>query len=550
MKKWINLKLVLLVLTVINCSKASSDDTGVPVDPPESKTQKKVLLIGIDGCRPDALTEASTPNLDALMANGTFSLDARNTKTTSSGPGWSAMLTGVWEGKHGVTDNSFNGANFSNYPHFFKYIEENNTANRTVSISQWHPINNNIVLNHADVTINTQDLTSDVKNKAIAELASDDLTALFVHFDDVDHAGHSTGFSPTNPNYLNAIETVDNAIGSVISALKTRSNYSKEDWLILVSTDHGGIGTSHGGNSEEERTIFVIASGDAIPQKEIVKTTTQSTIPPAENCLESTTELWFDGSSNITIPNNTAHSFGNSQDFSIECRFRSNAPNDVSILAKKDWDSGLFPGYVFSFKPSSRKFKVNIGDGTNRVDVETEEITDNKWHTISATFDRDGMLHVYVDGALKNSASISNINNIDNTLPFTIGTDGNGAYGYTGYISEVRIFNTLLSADDIDNWKCKVLDNTHAKYANLQGHWKLTEGTGTLISDVSPNLAHGTLTGGIWKDATVSEIIDTYNYDNTPRTVDVAVTALSHLCIPIILEWGLEGSTIIDSNCD
>ncbi|GAA3557239.1 alkaline phosphatase family protein [Snuella lapsa] len=548
MNKYLRLSILCFFLSITSCSKSS--DTSNPEPEPDKTILKKVLLIGIDGCRPDALTEANTPHLDALMANGTYSLDARNTKTTSSGPGWSAMLTGVWEDKHGVTDNSFNGANFSNYPHFFKYIKENNVSNRTVSISQWHPINTNIALDHADATINTQDLTSDVKNKAIAELASEDLTALFVHFDDADHAGHSTGFSPTNPNYLNAIETIDIAIGSVISSLKVRSNYDKEDWLILVSTDHGGFGTSHGGNSEEERTIFVIASGDGIPQKEIAKTTTQTTIPPAENCLASTTELWFGGNTSITVPNNTVHNFGSSQDFSIECRFRANTPNDVSIVAKKDWDSGILPGYVFSFKPSSRKFKVNIGDGTNRVDVETEEITDNKWHTVSATFDRDGMLHVYVDGVLKNSASMTNINNIDNTLPFTVGTDGNGAYGYSGYISEIRIFNTLLSADEIDNWKCKVLDNTHTKYANLQGHWKLTEGTGTLINDASPNGVHGTLTEGIWKDATASEVIDTYNYDNTPRTVDVAVTALNHLCIPIKPEWNLDGNSIIESNCD
>ena len=51
---------------------------------------QKVLIIGIDGCRPDALEVANTPNLDMLIANGTFTYDAMNEDVTYSGPGWSA----------------------------------------------------------------------------------------------------------------------------------------------------------------------------------------------------------------------------------------------------------------------------------------------------------------------------------------------------------------------------------------------------------------------------------------------------------------------------
>lgn len=549
MKKRTSLILLVIAIIYISCSKGSDTNESNPVDPPKAKS-KKVLVIGIDGCRPDALTMANTPNLDALMADGTYSLDARNTKKTSSGPGWSSMLTGVWQEKHGVVDNSFNGSKFSSYPHFFKYVEQNNPDNRTVSVSQWHPINDIIVNGEADKIVNTQDSTADTRDKAISELGDDTITALFVHFDDVDHAGHGSGFSPTNANYIDAIERVDAAIGEVVTALKSRSKYNNEDWLILVSTDHGGKGTSHGGTSEEERIVFVIASGASIQSKEIKKTTTQETIPPVDNCLDSSIELFFNGNANISIPDNSAYNFGTSQDFSIECRFRSSDPSDVQIIGKKDWDSGLNPGYVFSFKPNTRKFKVNVGDGTNRVDVETDEITDNEWHTVSATFDRDGMLDVYIDGVLKNSASMATIGDIDNAYPFTIGADGKNAYGYSGYIAEVRVFNTLLDASDVDGWKCKAIDNTHSKYANLQGYWKLTEGTGTVITDSSANSANGTLTNGEWKDATVDQIVEVHNYDNTPRTVDVAVTALTHLCIPIQSSWDLDGNTIIDENCD
>jgi len=536
----------LVSLFVLSCGKSTTEE---PEIVPEEVNVKKVLIIGIDGCMPVGINAANTPSLDALMANGTYSLEARNTGITSSGPGWSSMLTGVWDDKHGVVDNSFLGSKFNRYPHVFKRIEEYNASYRTVSVSQWHPINDKIVNGDADAIRNSEDTSVDTKNKAVAELGVEDLTALFVHFDDVDHAGHGTGFSIANPNYIQAIERVDTEIGAVMAAVKARANYEKEDWIIILSTDHGGKGRSHGGNSEEERIIFMIASGDSVPNKEITKTTTETVVPPVDNCLSSATELHFENDGLVKIPNNAIYNFGENQDFSIECRVRTKDPSDVCIVGKKDWNNGTLPGYVFSFKPSTQKFKVNVGDGTNRVDVETAVISDNEWHTLSATFDRDGMLRVYIDGTLSNSASMSAIGDIDNAFPLTIGADGNSAYKYNGFISEVRVFNSLLSVEEIDSWKCKVLDNTHPKFSALQGEWKLTEGTGTAITDSSLGKTNGVLTGGSWEDATQSKTVTISNFDNTPRTVDVVKTVLNHLCIPVQGAWGLEGNSLIDSDC-
>ncbi|MBJ6368947.1 alkaline phosphatase family protein [Snuella sedimenti] len=543
--KLIKIILIQIVLLGTGCSSSSSESNPEPV---EETLTKKVLLLGLDGCMPDALMAANTPNLDALMANGTYSLDARNTRTTVSGPGWSAMLTGVWEEKHGVTDNSFNGKNYVNYPHFFKYVEDKDPAYRTVSVSQWHPINDIIAKPYADVIVNPENNTEDVKNHVIAQLTVEELTAMYVDFDAPDHAGHTTGFDPNNPTYIDAIESVDQAIGEIMQALKARENYNKENWLILSSTDHGGIGYGHGGSTDEERTIFVIASGDHIPNNEIKKETTQVTVPPADNCLGSSYELKFEDAV-VQVPSQQDLNFGSDQDFSIECRIRSKSPGDVGVIAKKNWNNGLLPGYVLSFKPSTKSFKVNIGDGTNRVDVEAGEITDNAWHMVSATFDRDGLLKVYVDGVLKNSASMASIGNIDNDLPFTMGADGNLNWHYNGYLAEVRMFNTILEPDTIDNWNCKVMDNSHSQYANLLGHWKLTEGEGTTILDSGPKGYNGTLSGGAWLDATQSTVETIDNYDDTPRTVDVAVTALNHLCIPIKSSWDLDGKSIINSDC-
>ena len=80
----------------------------------------KVLIIGVDGTRPDALALARTPNLDALETNGCFLDRAVTHPVTHSAAGWSSLFTGVWGDKPGVNDpgHSFSGNRFDLYPSF------------------------------------------------------------------------------------------------------------------------------------------------------------------------------------------------------------------------------------------------------------------------------------------------------------------------------------------------------------------------------------------------------------------------------------------------
>ncbi len=86
--------------------------------------KKKVLIIGVDGCRPDALLAADASTAGSFVRRGASSFDTQTCRFSVSGPGWSSMLTGVWEDKHGVTDNTFAGARYSEYPHFFGRVRQ------------------------------------------------------------------------------------------------------------------------------------------------------------------------------------------------------------------------------------------------------------------------------------------------------------------------------------------------------------------------------------------------------------------------------------------
>jgi len=505
---------------------------------------KKVLIIGIDGVRSDALAIANTPNIDNLIANGLFSPDALNDDITISGPGWSAILNAVWSNKHLVTNNDFSGNDYENFPPLTKYIEEFNPDFHTVSICHWGPINDNIVQDHIDFKLNVSS-DAELSTQASSYLSLNDPDYMFLHFDEVDGAGYNSGFTPDNPVYINTIEQVDNLIGPILQAIEGRPNYLTEDWLILLTTDHGGIGTSHGGNTIEEQRVFFIASGNNVDQQLILRDSSV-VIDSPNNCLGDTLELQFDGENDaVQIADNALFNFGPNQDFTIECRIRTSNAGDVAIVGNKNWDTGLNKGFVFSFKfPSGPEWKVNIGDGTNRADINTGGlVADNEWHTISVSFDRDGMMKMYQDGVFLSETDISFISDINTNQGLFFGTDINGGYDFTGSIAEVRVWNTILENTTINNWHCTTIDSNHPNFSNLNGYWKMNEGNGTQVQDLSANNNPGQINGPEWHSP---DFITTYDYAETPRLVDISVTALTHLCIPINESWNLDGQSVIE----
>lgn len=233
--------LLLMSLGFSACEKTTQADCPETCTNNNLQHIKRVLLIGIDGCRSDALQAANTPNLDKLIANSRYSwtLD-RGMTNTGSGSGWSTMLTGVWPVKHGVKDDLYVGKNYGEYPHFLCRVKESNDCFKTASIVHYAAINDEIAAScNADVL---RDYDEDKKVKeAVSNYLNDcDMDVIFTHFDDVDHAGHSRGFHPSIPQYIDAIERVDTYLEPILNAVYEREANNNEDWLIIVSTDHGG----------------------------------------------------------------------------------------------------------------------------------------------------------------------------------------------------------------------------------------------------------------------------------------------------------------------
>ncbi len=236
---------------------------------------KKVLVIGIDGVRPDILAEVPTPNIDKLIAEGAFSAQANSTRPTISGPAWSSMLIGVWPEKHGVLGNDFSGNHYGEYPDFLTRLEQVRPEIETFVAADWLPL----VTDDSGGPLIAGEIDSLVVHNgyeagwaeadelgvraAVAALRSADPDAMFVYLGNPDETSHQT-FSIGTP-YREAIALSDLHVGLLADAVRDRTSYADEDWLILISTDHGRTAFgSHGGASPEETTIFIVAHGAAV----------------------------------------------------------------------------------------------------------------------------------------------------------------------------------------------------------------------------------------------------------------------------------------------
>lgn len=245
---------------------------------PEGKTEKKAVVIGYDGCRADILAEKQEEGAvsyllgkgasNNLLYCGGVNYPAKNTQDTSTAPGWCSILTGVWADEHGITGNGIT-KEIEPKTLMTLFVEEE-LIDSASFITKWkgHFTNDNSTYidekayceeNNINVEFELRKNKKDIHTGAMAEITSADCSDfVFIIYEDTDSAGHDYGFSFNNPVYKDAFRTEDAYGYEVIKAIEARETYETEDWLIIVTSDHGGIGTGHGGASIQERMTFVV----------------------------------------------------------------------------------------------------------------------------------------------------------------------------------------------------------------------------------------------------------------------------------------------------
>lgn len=260
-----------------------------------SGQKKKAIFIIIDGVSKDVLEKVSTPNLDAIAKEGGLlsayqggELNEYNQTPTISAPGYNNVLTGVWFNKHNVPDNSIKNPNY-HYPTIFRLFEDQFPEKKTAVFSSWEDNRTKLIgegleqtgkimldhhfdgleldtikYPHDEARKFMSDIDQAVTDDAVRSIreTAPDLSWIYLEF--TDDMGHMYGDSE---QYYEAVKLADRQIGQVWAAIRERKGKFNEDWLIIVTTDHGRdlkTGKDHGGQSDRERAAWIVTNAKGL----------------------------------------------------------------------------------------------------------------------------------------------------------------------------------------------------------------------------------------------------------------------------------------------
>ncbi len=236
-----------------------------------SQIAKHVIVIGIDGMSPDGIINANTPVMDEMIKRGSHTMKARAVLPTSSSTNWASMIMGAGPEQHGITSNGWEPDDFilppvvagDNllFPTIFSAIRNQKPEAEIATIYHWTGFGRLFekdALNY-DVTADSEYETT----KLIEDyLSSKRPLFLFIQLDHVDGAGHHYGHG--TKGYYRSVESADSLIGRIVQSTKDAGIF--EETLFLVTSDHGGIGYGHGGETLEEMEIPFILYGKGVKQ--------------------------------------------------------------------------------------------------------------------------------------------------------------------------------------------------------------------------------------------------------------------------------------------
>jgi hypothetical protein len=246
---------------------------------PVGKTVKKCIVIGLDGARCDTAAEsaqAADSGLKLLAAQGGIYiakaggdslLHTQATKTTS---GWTTILTGTWANEHHVWYNGI--IKLTNPKTFLTTLVEDGSAGSSAFYTWWpwhvQKLYSTYRIEAAYTRLHglpvrwiTTTGEDELRATLLAAVAKPDCAdILFSIYERPDETGHAYGFSSDVPEYAQAVRSCDEDAYAIIKTIESRESYAAEDWLIMMTSDHGGQDKDHGNLSDDCRFIFIATS--------------------------------------------------------------------------------------------------------------------------------------------------------------------------------------------------------------------------------------------------------------------------------------------------
>ena len=232
---------------------------------PATSVTRHVIVVSVDGLRPDAIARFGAPTLQRLIQEGSYSLSARTIDPSRTLPSHTSMLTGLAPEQHHVLWNNVATAKAGtiDLPNIFSVARSHGYRTAAFfSKAKFQPL-------QLEGTLDYSQAPGGLFGKWSAARTIDDVAVyletskpnlLFVHLPDPDSSGHSSGWM--SAGYGRGVLAADAAIGRLLD-LADRS-FGTGQYSIVVTADHGGHGHGHGSSDPQDVTIPWIAWGQGV----------------------------------------------------------------------------------------------------------------------------------------------------------------------------------------------------------------------------------------------------------------------------------------------
>lgn len=266
--KLLNLFSLCLCIFCLSCTN----------DRPRTPRAKHVILLGFDAMSARGVQRARTPHFNRMIDQGAVSIKARCIRPTISSQNWMSMVSGAPIEMHGVTGNDWEPdahiiePGLKNkkglFPTIFDHIKTQRPEAKVYLYYEWTGQDRMYDVSVADKAVTGLNYDQTL-TQAIDAFFQDQPEFLFVSINQTDHVGHESGHESNQ--YLATITHFDSIVGGLLDRLQQTGLL--EETVVIVTADHGGLGSGHGGDSEAELEIPIILYGGPVTKGKVLEHT-------------------------------------------------------------------------------------------------------------------------------------------------------------------------------------------------------------------------------------------------------------------------------------
>ena len=243
---------------------------------------RRVVLVVLDGLRPDAITAFELPHIQRLARLGAVTTKARTVSPSVTAAAMTSLLTGVGPALHGVQSDRFHiprsSITVSPLPRTLATAGFPSSAYLARISSVWRGIAARISRQVGIGEVHFVGETApEILLAARNALRTQRRGMILFHWPDADRAGHEHGWM--SPEYAAAARRMDAALGMLATFTETPHDPST---LLIAMADHGGGGVKsndHESDHPLDRTIPVLLAGGGVVPGELAGDTTLLDVP-------------------------------------------------------------------------------------------------------------------------------------------------------------------------------------------------------------------------------------------------------------------------------